>query len=802
MSARDLNTNELLAQSLWLRRLARALTGDAADDVLQETYAAALVSPPRPDQPLRPWLAAVVRNFAHMMFRSEGRRRAREAAASETAGTSLPTPEELLASHQAQRLVAEAVEALEEPFRSTVLLCYVEGLSPSEVARRQGVPAGTVRWRLKRALERIRARLEERHGGRRGLALALAPLAERGRAAERARPGEGIPMALKIVTGVTLLGLVAGLWSAGRPQRSPGAHWSGAVAGTAGAAAARALPAFQTAPGVTDAAATIDGMVRDETGRPVQGARVAAIAAIPLDDIATGRRTFGPAGMVVTDGAGRFRLERLVPGSFGVTATAAGFAPGHHGAVVVSPAGAAHADLVLSRGAVTQRGRTLDAGGGAVAAARVMALDFSGPAPDTTRVFVAISDGSGRYELPLARRVRYGFAAEADGYAQTRLDVESLTEDRVRDIILKPAGQVSGRVVASGRPVAGAMVRLARQDGTDIPFVVSAVTDVQGEFLLRGVVPAHYRLWARKGKDAGRLEAPLTVGEAEVVRNLSLALERRAVIAGRVRSADGRPLAGAQLWFQREEGTVAQEPQTSTDEQGDYRIEGVLPGSYTLSASAAGHAGEQRQVTVDATDLAGMDYRLSPEARLRGRLSTAEGRAAPGVRVVVLPARRLGPDEPMFVSARTSSDGTFHLEGLHPGPVRVGAEDAELGLARATTVWTLVGGETQEVSLRLEPGATLQGRVRRPDGGPASGLIVTAYQGPTGLATITRSARTSADGGFLLRALGNGTVRLVATAGELISEPRSLPAGAAVATVTLAEGRDARDVELTLPRAP
>jgi hypothetical protein len=65
---------------------------------------------------------------------------------------------------------------------------------------------------------------------------------------------------------------------------------------------------------------------------------------------------------------------------------------------------------------------------------------------------------------------------------------------------------------------------------------------------------------------------------------------------------------------------------------------------------------------------------------------------------------------------------------------------------------------------------------------------------------MTRSARTGGDGTFVLRALvGHGEIRLLATTEEPIGEPRSLPAGAAAATLTLPSGQDARDVELILP---
>lgn len=36
-----------------------------------------------------------------------------------------------------------------------------------EIARAQGIPAGTVRWRLSEGLRRLRAQLDEAHGGNR-----------------------------------------------------------------------------------------------------------------------------------------------------------------------------------------------------------------------------------------------------------------------------------------------------------------------------------------------------------------------------------------------------------------------------------------------------------------------------------------------------------------------------------------------------------------------------------------------------------------------------------------------------------
>lgn len=181
MTEKTFTLTDLVAEEAWTRRLVQTLAGgrDVGDDVLQETWIAAARRPPGADRPLRAWLTVVVRNFVRSRVRSEERRDAREQAALDAVGAT-DTPEELVARAQARRLLAEMVLEIEEPYRQTLLLRYYEGRSAAEISRLQGVPAGTVRWRLKTALDQLRRRLDERHGGDRDSWLGLlAPLAER-----------------------------------------------------------------------------------------------------------------------------------------------------------------------------------------------------------------------------------------------------------------------------------------------------------------------------------------------------------------------------------------------------------------------------------------------------------------------------------------------------------------------------------------------------------------------------------------------------------------------------------------------
>src|SRR5947207_10553505 len=153
-----LDAADLRGHASWLCRLAVALVRDeaSADDLVQSTLLAAVRRPPELSRDVRPWFERVLRNFARQRFRGQTRRDRREAAA--PVAEPLPDAEELLIRHEAARVVAGLVSQLREPYRSTVLLHFAEGIQLKEVAGRQGDPAGTVRRPLKEALAGLRGR--------------------------------------------------------------------------------------------------------------------------------------------------------------------------------------------------------------------------------------------------------------------------------------------------------------------------------------------------------------------------------------------------------------------------------------------------------------------------------------------------------------------------------------------------------------------------------------------------------------------------------------------------------------------
>lgn len=547
MSTHDPET--LLAHQAWMRRLAAGLVREAgeADDVVQEAWVAALEAR-GPIGDLGAWLATVVRNSARSLRRGATRRAEREAASARPEG--LPGSDEVVARLQEQRVLLAELEALEEPYRTTLLLRFHEELAPRAIARRMQVPVETVKTRLKRGLARLRARLEEHHGGRESFLAALVPLL---------RPGEGallptgillMKKPLEVLTVVLVLGGGALGWRYWpRAERAPQA----AETPLAAVEAPLVAPAVEPSPpGEARRAAREEPAAERRAAEPARAeptplrllpGRVFEPEGRPLAGLRIGQRA-APERAVTSDGEGRFALP-AEPGGGPLVVLDEGWTTIFYGTEEASEA----AERVLvATPVVDLEGVVLDELGAPLQGVELRleppagfrarfpaVLDYS-----ARRFWVAISDEHGRFALPEAARIDGStLDSERAGFAEGSFPL-AFDGLPLRLVLTRLAGapdDLRGRVVDErGAPVEGASVACGE---------AAARSDARGEFTLTRAALGDERVLSVVKRGQRPVQVELAADEEYVlVRLAGPAL----TLSGRVRFDDGEPVPRARVW--------------------------------------------------------------------------------------------------------------------------------------------------------------------------------------------------------------------------------------------------------------
>ncbi len=146
-------------------RTAYLACGDAteAEDAAQEGFlkAYAALGRFRPDAPFRPWILRIVVNEARNRRRSAGRRTGLALRMAEDRPTdyAAPSPETAVLAAEARTDLLAALQRLGEDDRLVIGCRYLLELSEAETAAALGIPRGTVKSRLSRALGRMRLSL-------------------------------------------------------------------------------------------------------------------------------------------------------------------------------------------------------------------------------------------------------------------------------------------------------------------------------------------------------------------------------------------------------------------------------------------------------------------------------------------------------------------------------------------------------------------------------------------------------------------------------------------------------------------
>lgn len=577
----SLDPEQLLRTHMgWLRQLAGDLCRDPhdAEDLAQTAALAVLRHPPTNPGSIRSWLRTILHNQWLNELRHRRRRRTWEEQAARPEAT--PDAVDVLERGRQARMLLDAVCALDEPWRRTLMMRYLDELPPRRIARTLGVPVATVHSRLHRGLHKLRQALDEREGSRRAWMAVLATLAPR---TPHPALHFGIAAAAMLAATAGLAVVLFGSGSQVGTQPLPvaraaslDAHAAPASPTAASGTRRNSVPAIPApTPDADSSREVLRGWVIDATGRPRGGVPV-----VFSEDEGT------PAS---SDAAGHFALPlpqaegRLTAAEPGLTTVYAGhYRPG-----------SLQQPVVVVADAALLRGRVVGPHGSPVVGATVRvepdpefesasrhSLEASQPLE-----WRADTDAEGWFSIPDApatQRARVRIAAPSYRTATMRW----LGDSQPLHAVLQPADlaarDLQGRVVdAAGRAVAGASItlgpRAATISGSDGTFCLAHPPGASTELLAvaTGYLPSRTAV-------SSAAASPLTIVLSGKPSHLS----------GQVLRSSGQPIAGARVWLANPEllGVVGDRLQC---------IENVLAGAPTSE--------EHRRVLLGAgprTDLA------------------------------------------------------------------------------------------------------------------------------------------------------------------------------------------------------
>lgn len=545
-----------------------------------------------------------------------------------------------------------------------------------------------------------------------------------------------------------------------------------AAVGASGAKGTRDATSSKQAPAVP---ASVSGRVTRKTdGAGVAGAQV-SLSRLGLGAMFDEEKI--PTIVVVSDAQGAWTAPSVGPGTYAVAATARGFSAGIIDKLVIaSGEKRTGVDLALDSGGMVVSGTVSDVLGGPIAGARIT-VEEDGKMKFGMPKLIAIADESGRYEIMLGEG-SYSADATHDDYTEGERNFEVAGTPITIDFTLTPGATIRGVVVTTdGTPVPGASVGASGGRGN---FSTPDTTaDEAGAFVIKGLGAGTKSLSALARGYATETPTVVELGIGEQLDGVRVVVSRAFTISGIVvKKGTTTPIPGVRLGVFSFSGQAVLGPDP-TDAEGRFEIYGVKPASFMLFAISEDVMPEiGQQVEVVDKDVSDVKIEMAVGVTVSGRVEPAAVASIGIAPTNVGIGNIFEAIKSMIVRADSDETGAFTLKNVPAGTFTLNASTTD---GRAAKQPLLVADrDITGVVIKLEPRASIAGRVVDTSGKPVVGVRVTASpprdkDSASGAFSFNmdgmRNAGTSTagDGSFRIKGLDAGTfnVRVVDDQGQL-----------------------------------
>lgn len=479
---------------------------------------------------------------------------------------------------------------------------------------------------------------------------------------------------------------------------APGTYTITAVRNGYGAAATGATVVSDvntSAPvSLTPLSGSIAGTITDPQGNPITGNNLQV-------------QLFNQNGQLVktvlAGSDGSFAVNGLAPGTYQVVVTAPNYATGTFSSTVISEQTTA-LNPVLQPNPAAVNVTVTSADTGTPISGAIISISL----PSGTVVGIGVTDANGFAAIGNLPPQSLNLSITAENFSSFSQAV-NLSPGQTLNTAVSLAAQIgtlSGSVFNAGTssPITGATIEVF--DFTR-GLIATVATDAFGNYLVQNLSAGVNRVIASAENFGSTVQEATVFANQQTVLNFSLPPNPGTIQGTVVNQQTGDPISGAAVVIRQFSPTGPAVDSVFTNQNGEFTVNNLAPGAYTVISSAENFGTQAGSVFVSSNAVSAINLALIPNpGSVQGTLTDSQtGTAIAGALV-----RIQNSNGAIVQEVQTDSEGVYTIDGLAPGNYSL------IGIAqtfqRASVGFNVASNATTIVNLALDPNpGSITGRV-------------------------------------------------------------------------------------------